>query len=264
MNWLVPALLMLPAIPKAQPEPLAEQARLLPGAWLIVGLFGLTIGMAVSAHNVLHLPPVMGMMAGLGLLLVVSHFIGMRHAHFPAPPDGGPAKLEVLHNLEPAPDEPGNGTTAKAGGRMDIFQALQHAEWDTLMFFYGIILAVGGLAALGYLTVLSQLMYGGLGNSASNVLVGFLSAIVDNIPVMFAVLSMQPTMDQGQWLLVTLTAGVGGSLLATGSAAGVAVLGQARGTYTFLAHLKWSWAILLGYIAGVGLHFWINQALFTG
>jgi Na+/H+ antiporter NhaD/arsenite permease-like protein len=105
------------------------------------------------------------------------------------------------------------------------------------MFFYGSILCVGGLGTLGYLAVGSELMYGDLGPTQANILVGFLSAIVDNIPVMFAVLAMQPAMDQGQWLLVTLTAGVGGSLLSIGSAAGVAVMGQARGIYTFFSHL---------------------------
>ena len=61
--------------------------------------------------------------------------------------------------------------------------------------------------------------YVDLGPTTANVLVGILSAIVDNIPVMFAVLTMQPDMSLGQWLLVTLTAGVGGSLLSIGSAA---------------------------------------------
>jgi len=59
-------------------------------------------------------------------------------------------------------------------------------------------------------------------------------------------------------LLVTLTAGVGGSMLSIGSAAGVAVMGQARGVYTFFAHLKWTWAIALGYAASIAVHFWIN------
>ena len=68
----------------------------------------------------------------------------------------------------------------------------------------------------------------------------FLSALVDNIPVMFAVLSMSPDMNEGQWLLMTMTAGVGGSMVSIGSEAGVAVMGQARGTSTFFAHLKWS------------------------
>jgi Na+/H+ antiporter NhaD/arsenite permease-like protein len=79
---------------------------------------------------------------------------------------------------------------------------------------------------------------------------------------MFAVLSMHPEMAHGQWLLVTLTAGVGGSLLSIGSAAGVAVMGQARGTYTFFAHLRWAWAIALGYVASIAVHLLINRSLF--
>jgi Na+/H+ antiporter NhaD/arsenite permease-like protein len=89
-----------------------------------------------------------------------------------------------------------------------------------------------------------------------------MSAIVDNIPVMFAVLTMMPDMSLGQWLLVTLTAGVGGSLLSIGSAAGVALMGQARGQYTFFGHLKWTPVIALGYAASIATHFWTNSALF--
>ena len=73
---------------------------------------------------------------------------------------------------------------------------------------------------------------------------------------------MMPGMSDGQWLLVTLTAGIGGSLLSIGSAAGVAVMGAARGQYTFFGHLKWTWAIALGYAAGIALHFWLNAAYF--
>ena len=89
-----------------------------------------------------------------------------------------------------------------------------------------------------------------------------LSAIVDNIPVMFAVLSMNPDMPEGQWLLVTLTAGVGGSLLSIGSAAGVALMGQARGKYTFCSHLRWMPAIAAGYAASIAAHLAINRAIF--
>jgi Na+/H+ antiporter NhaD/arsenite permease-like protein len=94
-------------------------------------------------------------------------------------------------------------------------------------------------------------------------LIGVLSAVIDNIPVMFAVLSMNPDMSLGQWLLVTLTAGVGGSLLSIGSAAGVALMGQARGVYTFSTHLKWSWAIALGYAASIAVHIVMNATLFS-
>jgi Na+/H+ antiporter NhaD/arsenite permease-like protein len=143
----------------------------------------------------------------------------------------------------------------------DIFISMKRVEWDTLMFFYGVVMCVGGINAMGYLAILSHWMYVGLGPTWANVLVGVLSAIVDNIPVMFAVLSMNPDMSHGQWLLVTLTAGVGGSLLSIGSAAGVALMGQARGAYTFFAHLKWIWAIALGYAASILAHLLINARL---
>lgn len=131
---------------------------------------------------------------------------------------------------------------------------LRRAEWDTLLFFYGIILCVGGLATIGYLAQLSELLYTGFGPTTANVVVGLISSVVDNIPVMFAVLNMNPSMDLAQWLLVTLTAGVGGSLLSIGSAAGVALMGQARGIYTFLGHLRWTWPVALGYAASIWLH----------
>ncbi|HDZ78658.1 MAG TPA: sodium:proton antiporter, partial [Gammaproteobacteria bacterium] len=144
----------------------------------------------------------------------------------------------------------------------DIFISMKRAEWDTLMFFYGVVLSVAGLGTLGYLALLSDALYTGLGPTWANILVGLVSAIVDNIPVMYAVLTMQPDMSQGQWLLVTLTAGVGGSLLSIGSAAGVALMGQARGDYTFFVHLRWSWAIGLGYIASIWVHFLVNAKSF--
>ena len=100
------------------------------------------------------------------------------------------------------------------------------------------------------------------GATNANIAVGVISAVVDNIPVMFAVLTMQPDMSVGQWLLVTLTAGVGGSLLSIGSAAGVALMGQARGAYTFFGHLKWAPVIALGYAASIGAHMVLNRAVF--
>ncbi len=129
---------------------------------------------------------------------------------------------------------------------------------DTLFFFYGVIMAVGGLGFIGYLGMISATLYGDLGPTVANVMIGVISALVDNIPVMFAVLTMNPAMPDYQWLLVTLTAGVGGSLLSIGSAAGVALMGQARGQYTFLSHLKWTPAIALGYGASIWVHFLVN------
>ena len=145
----------------------------------------------------------------------------------------------------------------------DIFKNVARAEWDTLMFFYGVILCVGGLGFIGYLAMTSQVMYIEWGATTANVMVGILSAIVDNIPVMFAVLTMNPEMSMGQWLLVTLTAGVGGSMLSIGSAAGVALMGQARGVYTFFTHLRWTPVIALGYVASILVHFWVNSGQFS-
>ena len=257
VNWLVPAVIMAFVVPKEKPAVIAEEAVLLDGAWVVVGLFIVTIAMAVSAHNFLHLPPVLGMMTGLGFLKLFGYYLKRRDILFPPPEDQdlGEIGLEI--------EESAPSARAKAEDKaFNIFKSLERAEWDTLMFFYGIVLCVGGLGTLGYLALGSQLMYGDLGPTTANILVGVLSAIVDNIPIMFAVLSVLPEMDHGQWLLVTLTAGVGGSMLSIGSAAGVAVMGQARGTYTFFAHLKWSWAIALGYAASIWVHFLVNADKF--
>jgi Na+/H+ antiporter NhaD/arsenite permease-like protein len=101
-------------------------------------------------------------------------------------------------------------------------------------------------------------LYNGFGHTFANVAVGVISAFVDNIPVMFAVLNMDPAMNLTQWLLVTMTAGVGGSMLSIGSAAGVGLMGQSKGQYTFLSHLRWTWAIALGYAASIWVHLLIN------
>ena len=144
----------------------------------------------------------------------------------------------------------------------DVFSKVSRAEWDTLLFFYGIVMCVGGLGFLGYLNLMSEMLYGNWSATTANIFLGVISAVIDNIPVMFAVLSMQPDMSHGQWLLITLTAGVGGSLLSIGSAAGVALMGQARGYYTFFGHLKWMPVIALGYGASIMLHLWLNADLF--
>ncbi len=258
INWLVPAFIMSLVIGRQSPDAVAEQAVLRHGAWVVVALFLVTIIMAVSAHNFLHLPPVMGMMTGLGLLKFYGYYLKRRSHCFPesAADDLGDTALATELMVPERHDR-------DADRQFNIFRSLERAEWDTLMFFYGVILCVGGLGAMGYLSLGSELMYGELGATRANILIGFLSSLVDNIPVMFAVLAMLPDMDSGQWLLVTLTAGVGGSLLSVGSAAGVAVMGQARGIYTFYSHLKWSWAILLGYAASIWMHFLVNGHLFS-
>ena len=260
VNWLVPAIILSMFVSNEQPETHQETAILRNGAFIVVGLFILTIIMAVCAHSFLHLPPVVGMMTGLGFLKLFGYYIKMKSQKVIHDPGAGALGVE---NYD-VDDEVTSDPHAANDAEFDIFKKLARAEWDTLMFFYGVILCVGGLGTLGYLSLISQMMYVDLGPTTANIIVGFLSAIIDNIPVMFAVLTMLPDMDLGQWLLVTLTAGVGGSMLSVGSAAGVAVMGQARGIYTFFGHLKWSWAIMLGYFASIWVHFLINGAHFTG
>jgi Na+/H+ antiporter NhaD/arsenite permease-like protein len=233
INWLVPAVIMQFGIPKTTPEPSAENIRAKPGANGVIVLFALTIATAVAFRNFLHLPPALGMMLGLGYLQVWSYFLQRKGARL--------ADQDMV---------------------LDSFKQIERVEWDTLLFFFGIIFAVGGLGVLGYLAMASQFLYFDLGPTTANIAIGVLSAIVDNIPLMFAVLTMDPAMSHGQWLLVTLTAGVGGSLLSIGSAAGVALMGLAHGHYTFFSHLKWSWAIALGYAASIIAHMFINSALF--
>ncbi len=244
VNWLVPAVIMSFAVAKQQPEADVEDLQLKRGALIIIGLFLWTIATAVCFHNFLKLPPVVGMMAGLSLLKIFGFYLNKTHKKSQLTYD--PIKAEQrIGQIVP----------------FDVFAKVARAEWDTLLFFYGVILCVGGLGFIGYLGLVSQVMYLDWGPTTANVMVGILSAIVDNIPVMFAVLTMMPEMSQGQWLLVTLTAGVGGSLLSIGSAAGVALMGSARGKYTFFGHLKWTPVIGLGYAASIYAHFLFNGSL---
>ncbi|VAW68892.1 Na+/H+ antiporter NhaD type [hydrothermal vent metagenome] len=246
VNFLIPAAIMHFAIPDIKPDAVSEQVQMQRGAKRMIVLFLLTIFTAVSFHNFLHMPPVIGMLTGLGYLQVLGFFL----------------KKTASRDTE-------NLDTAVRDGKIgspvafDVFNPIARAEWDTLLFFYGVVLCVGGLGFLGYLGMASEIMYNQWGATTANVTVGVLSAIVDNIPVMFAVLTMNPDMSIGQWLLVTLTAGVGGSLLSIGSAAGVALMGQARGKYTFFGHLKWTPVIALGYVASIYAHMWVNSTYFT-
>lgn len=260
VNWLVTAGIMSFAIPNENPAAISEEASVKFGGWTVVGLFILTIAMAVSFHNFLYLPPVLGMMTGLGFLKLFGYYLQLRDSSYmKIELEDSQGKSEMISADVSMFEESMKPDEVVAERKpYDIYHNLQRAEWDTLIFFYGIILCVGGLGAFGYLALISEFLYVDLGATGANIAVGFASAIVDNIPVMFAVLEMNPDMGEFQWLLVTLTAGVGGSMLSIGSAAGVAVMGQARGVYTFFSHLKWSWAIALGYFASIATHFLVN------
>jgi len=251
VNWLIPATIMHFAVPNEQPSAGAEAVAMKRGAVTIIFLFLATIVTAVSFHNFLHMPPVIGMLTGLAYLQFYGYYL-KKTFHRERNMSLSEASVELEHDARMGSQPAG----------FDVFHKLAQAEWDTLLFFYGVVLCVGGLGFIGYLGMASEVMYINWGPTSANITVGVLSAIVDNIPVMFAVLTMMPDMSLGQWMLVTLTAGVGGSLLSIGSAAGVALMGQARGKYTFFGHLKWAPVIALGYAGSIATHMWVNAASF--
>ncbi|WNO62060.1 sodium:proton antiporter NhaD [Rheinheimera sp. MMS21-TC3] len=252
VNYLVPAIIMSFFVENRFPAAQKEDVELKRGALRILTLFLFTIASAVICHSWLDLPPVLGMMTGLGYLQFFGYFLrvslpgSLARKKAMAERVGDEERLRSLGQVVP----------------FDVFSRVARAEWDTLLFFYGVVMCVGGLGYIGYLELLSTTLYGSGNATLANVVLGLMSSVVDNIPVMFAVLTMEPVMSHGQWLLITLTAGVGGSLLSIGSAAGVALMGQARGYYTFMGHLKWTPVILLGYAASVATHLWLNADLF--
>lgn len=239
-NLLVPAAIMHFFIPVGKPEGGVQMVAMKRGALAIVALFMFTIALAVSFHSLLQMPPVMGMLTGMAILKFYAFYLRKTTS--------GRAQASVGEIGSPA--------------AFDIYREVARSEWDTLFFFYGVVMCVGGLGFIGYLSMISHVIYSDWGATNANIAIGLISAVVDNIPVMYAVLAMQPDMSVGQWMLVTLTAGVGGSLLSIGSAAGVALMGQARGVYTFVAHLKWTPVVALGYAASIGVHMLLNHALF--
>ncbi|MCC6983567.1 MAG: sodium:proton antiporter NhaD [Bauldia sp.] len=233
VNFLVPATLMHFSVPTGRPEATGEVRRLKAGGATVIWLFAATLATAVSFKTFLSLPPALGMMLGLGYLQMYSYLlqhIGRRR----------------------------NDQDMQA---FDSMREMRHVEWDTLLFFFGIIFAVSGLGVAGYLAHLSDYLYGDLGPTVANIAIGVLGAAFDNIPLMFAVLTMNPEMSSGQWMLVTLSTGVGGSLVSIGSAAGVVLMGLVRNHYTFMNHLRWAWAVALGYVASIAVHLWVNAAL---
>ncbi|NEW60962.1 sodium:proton antiporter [Sulfurovum sp. bin170] len=241
VGWLVTATLLARFIPEGKPPSVEneEKMEILEGGKVIMGLFVLTIASAVLFHQLLHLPAMLGMMFGLAILELYTYSLNRRNC---------------ISDIEESPR------------RVNVFAFIAKIENDTLLFFFGILAAVGGLHILGFLNYFTAL-YTQFGATTVNIGVGFLSAIIDNVPVMSAVLKSSPDMgvdSHSQWMLVTLTAGVGGSLISFGSAAGVGVMGKLHGIYTFTSHMKLAWTILIGYIVSVIIWYIQFQVLGIG
>ena len=234
IGYFVTAVILVRFVPNEVPEfDATKEVKpvMSEGAKVVMFLGVFTIFSAVMSHQVLHLPAMWGMMFGLSLLKIYSYSLKRKYGvdHF------------------------------------NIFHSMAKIENNTLMFFFGILAAVGALYFIGWLA-LAAVVYDPsvLGPTWSNIGVGFLSAIVDNVPVMSAVLKASPEMGLDQWMLVTLTAGVGGSLISFGSAAGVGVMGKLHGIYTFGAHMKYAWTILIGYIVSIAVWYVQYQMLGIG
>jgi Na+/H+ antiporter NhaD/arsenite permease-like protein len=256
INFLVPAVIMHFWIPREVPEALKGTIEIRPGSKRIIFLFILTLVITVVGNVVLELPPAAGMMMGLGLLQFFSFYLSKTSS-------------EKKSNIEEKSDFAYvyqffhlEIPTADNGRSFDVFKNIGNVDWDTLLFFYGAMMLIGAIGFVGYLDQIAQFLFGQISPTLANILIGLSSAFVDNGTLMFAVLHMHPEISTGQWLLLTLTLGVGGSLLAIGSAPGVGMLGHIRGYYTFKTHLRWMPVILLGYFASIIMHFWINARYF--
>lgn len=225
-GWLLTAYLLSQYLPKGRPNEnndgdckTPEQTHMKKGGKVIIALGIFTIVIAVSSHQLLHLPAFWGMLFGLALLKFYSTVLKKRHDEY-----------------------------------LLIYKRMASVENDTLFFFFGLLAAVGGLSYIGYIALAAGI-YDFIDPLWVNSIVGVISAIIDNVPLMFAVLKANPAMDGAQWMLVTMTAGIGGSLISFGSAAGVGVMGRLRGIYTFQAHMKYAWAVALGYILSIAIFY---------
>ncbi|RUM73368.1 MAG: hypothetical protein DSZ11_06045, partial [Sulfurovum sp.] len=240
IGWGVTAFLLSRFVPEGNPPFNVDEkkAEILEGGKAIIALFALTIVLAVVSHQLLYLPAMWGMMFGLAILKLYVYILNKKNRH--------------------------NDDDDNATEQINAFSWIAKIENDTLLFFFGILAAVGGLHFLGFLEYFTSL-YSQFGATAVNIGVGFISAVVDNVPVMSAVLKANPDMGvhaQAQWMLVTLTAGVGGSLISFGSAAGVGVMGKLHGIYTFASHMKLAWTVLVGYIISITI--WYVQFQILG
>ncbi|MDD2267323.1 sodium:proton antiporter NhaD [Sulfuricurvum sp.] len=231
IGWLITAALLVRYVPDFDPNndgdpEAASKIEILKGGRVIIAFGALTIALAVIGKQVIQLPPMWGMLFGLAILQLYMFFLKKKH------------KIDV-----------------------SIYDAMSKIENNTLLFFFGILAAVGALHFTGFLAYAAQL-FEMFDPTIVNIGVGFLSAIVDNVPVMSAVLKANPDINLAQWMLVTMTAGIGGSLISFGSAAGVGVMGKMHGIYTFSSHLKLAWTVLVGYIASLAV--WYFQFIYLG
>lgn len=181
--------------------------------------------------TVTHLPPFMGMLLALGFLWLVSELI---------------LKDKEEHFRK----------------NYSVYKALEKVDMPSVLFFLGILLAVAALQTQGVLTDLAGWLSGNLGNQTLTVtLIGLLSAVVDNVPLVAASMGMYSLetypVDDTFWELLAYCAGTGGSALIIGSAAGVAAMGMEKINFFWYVK-KISWLALIGYFSGIAVYLFLN------
>lgn len=192
---------------------------------VIAGLFLVTIIGTLFMSVVFSVPPVLTFLFGLSVMFLVHRF---------------------MHKSEKKPD---------------VLDYVREIEFDTLLFFLGVLLLVGMLKELSVLDMLPQL-YNLMPIELANYFVGILSALVDNVPLTAAILKSGVEMDTAQWLGLTYAVGVGGSILIIGSAAGVIALSKLQ-ELTFISYLRFMHWLLVAYTAGYVITLYIAEAAFS-
>ncbi|MFT5235693.1 MAG: Na+/H+ antiporter NhaD/arsenite permease-like protein [Shewanella sp.] len=182
---------------------------------VIAIIFFCTI-IATMVLNVLYgIPPVLTFLTGLSILFLVGHV--------------------SRSNKE----------------EIQILEYIRQVEFDTLLFFLGILLLVGMLKEIGTLDLLTQ-VYSMYDPNISNFVTGIGSSILDNVPLTAALLKADPVLSTPEWLGLTYSVGVGGSLLVIGSASGIIAMSKVK-ELTFVSYLRYVPALLLCYSLGYGL-----------
>lgn len=187
---------------------------------IIALVFISTIIATLLGNAIFHIPPVLTFLFGLSCMFLVGKYLGREH------------------------DE-------------DLLHYIREIEFDTLLFFLGVLLIVGMLKEIGVLTQLTEI-YRVMDTSFANYCLGMLSAILDNVPLTAALLKAEITMNTPNWLALTYATGVGGSLLVIGSAAGIIAMSKMK-ELSFISYLSMAGYLLIAYSVGYWLSYWVAK-----
>lgn len=192
--------------------------------WAIVGTFFSTILCTMLFNFFFHVPPVLTFLVGLSIMFFIGHFM----------------------NLDPEETR--------------ILEYVRQIEYETLLFFLGILLLVGMLKEIGTLDMLTG-FYTQVAPAYANYVMGLFSALIDNVPLTAALLKSNPELLTSEWLGLTYGVGVGGSLLAIGSAAGIIAMSKVKGL-TFGAYLRYTPMVLVAYTCGYVVAMFLARSIF--